>query len=180
MRYCMHSEYKGYRGSEVGGMGRLMTSRRPLSDWSCSFEETTTVKRFGAVCRSNREIQLAWCGLLHLSKWAELSTSWREVNKCLYRWCTVPLCPVKFCPLTIWVVGNWARRGGGGHERRLSRNPLPVGLFVCLFVYLLFFFVGAHREQFWHRHCIGCGYKKWVGGWVREEAGPRGGGWGGA
>ena len=31
------------------------------------------------------------------------------------------VCHVQFSPLTDWVVG-----GGGGHEGRFSRDPLPV------------------------------------------------------
>ena len=43
------------------------------------------------------------------------------------------VCHVQFSPLTDWVVG-----GGGGHEGRFSRNPLPV------------FPTGDPRKYFWH------------------------------
>ena len=39
----------------------------------------TTVKRFEALCWSNRDCDLTWCCLPRLSKWAELTVSWREV-----------------------------------------------------------------------------------------------------
>ena len=32
------------------------------------------------LCRSNRELALTWWCLLGLSKWAELSVSWRDVS----------------------------------------------------------------------------------------------------
>ena len=41
--------------------------------------ENNGVKHLG-LCRWNREFKPTWCCLLHLSKWAEVSISWREVS----------------------------------------------------------------------------------------------------
>ena len=73
--------------------------------WPCCFQKQQ--RSALGLCRSNREFDFTWCCLLRLSKWAELSVSWREVS-----------CPRDSRSSSISQISRSHHRSPGSERRR--------------------------------------------------------------